>query len=84
MLTKSYRPRLTVEISEEQKIRLDRYLSQHGIRKPIFGRIVDNLCDLVEKYGENVLGCILGDDLTVEELMKILLKPKEEEDDVKN
>lgn len=80
MLTKSYRPRLTVEISEEQKIRLDRCLSQHGIRKPIFSRIVDNLCDLVEKYGENVLGCILGDDLTVEELMKILLKPKEEGD----
>lgn len=78
MLTKSYRPRLTVEISEEQKTRLDRCLSQHGIRKPVFSRIVDNLCDLVEKYGENVLGVVLGDELTLEELMKILLKPRKE------
>ena len=80
MLTKAYRPRLTVEITEEQKARLDRCISQHGLRKPVFGRIVDNLCDLVEKYGENILGVVLGGDLTVEELMKILLKPKEEVD----
>ena len=81
MLTKTYRPRLTVEITEEQKVRLDRCISQHGLRKPVFGRIVDNLCDLVEKYGENILGVVLGGDLTVEELMKILLKPKEEKED---
>ena len=70
------RPRLSVEITYEQRLRLSSCITQHGLQRAVFSKMIDNLCDMIEKYGEGVLACVLDDDLSVEELMKLLLKGK--------
>jgi len=47
------------------------------LQRAVFSKMIDNLCGVVEKYGEGVLACVLDDQLTVEELMKLLLRQKE-------
>ena len=71
------RPRLSIEITPEQQIRLRNCITQHGLQRAIFSKMIDNLCGVVEKYGEGVLACVLDDQLEIEELMKLLLKSKE-------
>ena len=47
-------PRLNVEITDMQKVALDRIL-EHGMRKPVFQLIIDDLIDLCETYGAGVV-----------------------------
>lgn len=55
-----YRPRFSFEVTEEQKQRADRLFSIYGMRKAVFGVILDDLLDLVEDYGGIVLGMIMS------------------------
>lgn len=55
-----YKPRFGFEISEEQKQRADRLLSTYGLRKAIFGRILDDVLDLVEDYGGVAIGVMMS------------------------
>ena len=50
-------PKLSVEITQEQHLRMQRLLP-HGFRKIIFSIMIDDLCDLVEEHGELVLGAL--------------------------
>ena len=47
-----------VEISEEQRNRADTLLSQYGLRKAIFGPVLDDILDMIEEYGGIVIGVI--------------------------
>ena len=55
-----YKPRFSFEISEEQKQRADRLLETYGLRKAIFGKILDDVLDLIEDYGGVAIGVIMS------------------------
>lgn len=55
-----YKPRFSFEISEEQKQRADRLLVTYGLRKAIFGQILDDVLDLIEDYGGVAIGVIMS------------------------
>jgi len=59
MADKFWRPRLTVEISEEQAEKLSNYIPW-GIRKALFQAIVDDIIDNIEQHGEIFLAAILS------------------------
>lgn len=73
MTLKDYRPRLSVEVPHETAERL-RETIPHGLQKRIFNRMADNLLDLIDKYGQGVIACILDDSLSLEEIMSLLMK----------
>jgi len=59
-MTAEYKPRFSFEISEEQKQRADRLLDTYGLRKAIFGTILDDVLDLIEEYGGVAIGVIMS------------------------
>ncbi len=52
---KDWRPRLSVTITNEQHIRLQRLLPW-GIKNKIFNMLVDEVCDLAEEHGAIAIG----------------------------
>ena len=55
-----YKPRFGFEITYEQKERADRVLDQYGLRKAIFGIILDDVCDLIEDHGGLAIGILMS------------------------
>lgn len=55
-----YKPRFSFEITELQKVRADRLLTHYGLRKAIFGHILDDVLDMVEEYGGAALGILMS------------------------
>ena len=53
------RPRLSIEITEEQNLALQR-LIPWGVKNSLFGMIVDDLISMLEKHGEIVLAAIFS------------------------
>lgn len=58
-MNEDYKPRFSFEISEEQKLRADRLLDTYGLRKAIFGRILDDVLDIIEEYGGVAIGVMM-------------------------
>jgi len=54
-----YRPRLSVEISEEQNNALGR-LIPWGVKSEFFSAIIDDVIELLETHGEVVIAAILS------------------------
>lgn len=73
-MSDDYIPRFTFEITEEQKKRADRVLATYGLRKAIFGTILDDLLDLVEERGNIVVGILLGEVVKPREILPTLNK----------
>lgn len=73
-MAEDYKPRFSFEISEEQKNRADRLISQYGIRKTVFGVILDDFLDLLEDRGEIVIGVLLAEAAKPREIMPALAK----------
>jgi hypothetical protein len=55
---KTYRPRLSVEISDEQQLKLQKYLD-HGMQKKLFNIVVDDVIKMLEKHGRNFLAAVI-------------------------
>jgi hypothetical protein len=58
-MNEDYVPRFSFEINEKQKARADKLLATYGLRKAIFGRILDDVLDLIEQYGGAVVGILM-------------------------
>ena len=56
-----YRPRFTFEISSEQKERADRFIGTYGLRRAVFGKVLDDVLDLIEEYGTVAIGIMMSD-----------------------
>lgn len=56
-----YKPRFSFEITEEQKQRADQRLAQYGLRKAIFGRILDDVLDMIDEFGGIAIGVIMSE-----------------------
>lgn len=62
--------KINVEITDEQSEALNRLLP-HGTRKPIFGVLVDDLIEMMEKHGTIILGALLHRALKLEDFIKL-------------
>lgn len=58
MTANVHRPRLSVEISPEQQIKLQKFLD-HGMQKKLFNIIVDDVIKMIEKHGRNFLAAVI-------------------------
>ncbi len=64
--------RFLFEISEEQMIRANRLLSQYGLRKAIFGKILDDVCDAIEVDACMGIGLLMSDKVVMDVRMTVL------------
>ena len=76
-LNDEYRPRFSFEITEEQKQRADRVLAVYGLRKAIFGHILDDVLDLIEQYGGAVIGILMSDTIKPHDIVPIMKRAEE-------
>lgn len=60
MAIEDYEPRFVFEITDEQKQRANKLLNQYGLRKAIFGLILDDVLDLIEEFGGIAIGIMLS------------------------
>jgi hypothetical protein len=74
MTDKDYIPRFAFEVSLEQKNRADKVLKQYGLRRAIFGRILDDVCDMIETHGPGSLGLLITGECKPREIIPILYK----------
>ena len=61
----SYKPRLSIEISEEQSAALSR-LIPWGLKGTLFQVIIDDIIELIEKEGEIVIAAIIKKKLHID------------------
>ncbi len=54
-----YRRRLSVDILNEQFLRLQR-LIPHGLRVAVFEVLINDLCDAIEENGDKIYGGIIA------------------------
>lgn len=69
-----YKPRLSIEITEEQRNKLDRLLGTYGIKRTIISIVLDDLLDLIDNYGQVIIGIILEKSTKPHEILPILNK----------
>ena len=60
LMNDEYKPRFSFEITEEQKQRADRLLATYGLRKAIFGRVLDDVLDMIDEFGGVAIGVIMS------------------------
>ena len=64
--------RFLFEITEEQMIRANHLLSQYGLRKAIFGKILDDVLDAIEVDAGMSLGLLMSEKVVMNGLMATL------------
>lgn len=72
-----YKPRFLFEITEEQKIRAEKLISQYGLRKAIFGPILDDVLDLIEEYGGIAIGVMMSGKLRPRDVLPSMKRAEE-------
>jgi len=72
-----YTPRFIFEITEEQKTRAAKLLNQYGLRKAIFGPILDDVLDLIEEFGGLAIGVIMSGKLKPRDVLPTLHRADE-------
>lgn len=80
MSTEDYKPRFSFEITEEQKQRADRLISTYGLRKALFGTILDDVLDLIEDYGGVAIGVIMSAKCKPREVIPSMAKAEDIKD----
>lgn len=69
----NYRPRLSIEITEESRNKLQKLLP-HGTQKLVFQLIVDDLISLMEKHGSGkIIGMFIERHAKLEDLLRMKL-----------
>lgn len=53
------KPRFSFEITESQRIRTIKHLGTYGLRKAIFGKILDDVLDMIEEFGGVAVGILM-------------------------
>jgi hypothetical protein len=72
-MAEEYRPRLAIDISEEQKKLLDKHIPW-GSKTHVFGVIIQDLVQLCQTHGAGlVIGAFLERKITLEQMCKLKL-----------
>ena len=58
MTTNIHRPRLSVEISAEQQLALQKHLD-HGMQKKLFNIVINDVIKMLEIHGRNFLAAVV-------------------------
>lgn len=66
-----YKPRLSIDITQEQYDRLQT-LVPWGLRRQLFSFIIDDLLNLIETQGEAVIAVVLTRSLKPREVIKLM------------
>lgn len=77
MTSNEYKPRFSFEITDEQKIRADRLISVYGLRKAVFGKILDDVLDMIENYGGVAIGVIMSDTVKPRDIIPSMKQAEE-------
>lgn len=72
-----YKPRFSFEISWEQKARADRLISTYGLRKAMFGNILDDVLNMIEEFGGMAIGIIMSDSVKPRDVIPSMKKVEE-------
>jgi len=64
-----YKPRFSFEITEEQMLRANKLLSQYGLRKAIFGKVLNEVLDLIETHGGIAIGIMMTEKIKVKDIL---------------
>lgn len=67
-----YKPRFSFEISEEQMLRANKLLAQYGLRKAIFGKILDDVLDAIEVDAGMTTGLLMSEKVVMKGIMVAL------------
>ena len=74
-MSETYRPRLSVDISEELRKKLDYYLPDYGRKKEIITVVLNDLFDLFEKHGAPiVIGALVERAISLKDICKLKLE----------
>ena len=73
-MTGDYIIRFAFEITEEQRERADRVFTQYGLRRAIFSKILDEVCDIVEQHGPAALGLLMANEVKPREIIPSMNK----------
>ena len=77
MTNEDYKPRFSFEISEEQKQRANKLLAAYGLRKAVFGPILDDVLDMIEDYGGVAIGVMMSGKLKPRDVVPSMKKAEE-------
>ena len=64
-----YKPRFSFEITEDQMLRANKLLAQYGLRKAIFGKVLDEVLDLIETHGGIAIGIMMTERIKVKDII---------------
>ena len=64
-----YKPRFSFEITEEQMLRANKLLAQYGLRKAIFGKVLNEILDLIEDHGGIAIGIMMTERIKVKDII---------------
>jgi len=70
MTNPDFRPRLSIEVTEDQQRRL-RECIPWGLQRTLFSTIIDDIIDMVEKHGPMVLAAIIDRKIKADQYLKI-------------
>jgi len=74
MAGEDYKPRFSFEISEEQMLRANNLLAQYGLRKAIFGKILDDVLDVIESNAGLAIGLLMSEKVVMNGIVATLTK----------
>lgn len=67
-----YKPRFSFEITEEQMLRANKLLTQYGLRKAIFGKVLDDILDAIEVDAGMTTGLLMSESVVMKGIMAAL------------
>ena len=65
----TYRPRITIDVTEQQRNDLQR-LVPWGTQNALFGSLIDQLIPLLEEHGDTIIAFILNNKITAGQLLE--------------
>lgn len=74
-----YRPRLSIEITEEQFFRKQKLIPYYGLQKVLFSVLLDEILDVIEQNGLEFIGPIMNKQINLKEILPSL---KGKQDDI--
>lgn len=66
--------RLQFEISEEQRLRMNKIFTEYGQIRSVMSRVLDEVMDMVEEHGYLVFGIIMDKDTKIRKIIPSLAK----------
>ena len=58
-MNENYKPRFSFEIDEELSMRVNKVITNYGMRKALFTPILEEVVEMIEQHGQIVVGIIL-------------------------